>query len=49
MIHTLPDSFMDQGEFGTASSVADVIEVECEPVYAEKCGQDQRHRALQPL
>ena len=36
MIHTLPGSFMDQGEFGSASSVADVIEVECEPVYAEK-------------
>ncbi len=36
VIHTLPNSFMDQGEFGTASSVADVIEVECEPVYAEK-------------
>jgi len=35
VINTLPDSFMDQGEFGTASSIADVIEVECEPVYAE--------------
>ena len=27
---------MDQGEFGSASSVADIIEVECEEVYAEK-------------
>ncbi len=32
----LPDSFMDQGEFANASSVADIIEVECEEVYAEK-------------
>ena len=31
-----PAQFMDQGEFGAASSVADVIEVECEEVYAEK-------------
>ena len=31
-----PGSFMDQGEFGSASSVADIIEVECEEVYAEK-------------
>ena len=36
VVHALPKSFMDQGEFGTASSVADVIEVECEPVYAEQ-------------
>jgi hypothetical protein len=35
VVHALPSSFMDQGEFGTASSIADVIEVECEPVYAE--------------
>jgi hypothetical protein len=35
VVHTLPASFMDQGEFGTASSIADVIEVECEEVYAE--------------
>ena len=36
VIYSLP-SFMDQG-FGTkfASSVADVIEVECQPVYAEQ-------------
>ena len=27
---------MDQGEFGTSSSVADIIEVECEEVYAEQ-------------
>ncbi len=26
---------MDQGEFGTSSSVADIVSVECEPVYAE--------------
>jgi hypothetical protein len=32
VIHSLP-SFMDQGEFGEASSVADVVEVECQPVY----------------
>ena len=36
VVHALPSSFMDQGEFGTASSVADIIEVECEEVYAEK-------------
>jgi len=36
VVHALPDSFMDHGEFGSASSVADIIEVECEPVYAEK-------------
>jgi hypothetical protein len=33
VIHSLA-SFMDQGEFKEASSVADVIEVECDPVYA---------------
>jgi hypothetical protein len=36
VVHALPSSFMDQGEFGTASSVADIIEVECEEVYAEQ-------------
>jgi hypothetical protein len=36
VVHALPSSFMDQGEFGAASSVADVVEVECESVYAEK-------------
>ena len=36
VVHSEPGAFMDQGEFGSASSVADVIEVECEPVYAEK-------------
>jgi len=36
VVHALPSSFMDQGEFGTASSVADIVEVECEPVFAEK-------------
>jgi len=36
VIHTLPSSFMDQGEFATSSSVADIVEVECEPVFAEK-------------
>ncbi len=36
VVHTLPNSFMDQGEFENASSVADIIEVECEEVYAEK-------------
>jgi len=36
VVHALPSSFMDQGEFGTASSVADIVEVECEAVYAEK-------------
>ncbi len=35
VLHTTPGSFVDQGEFGTASSVADVVEVECQPVYAE--------------
>jgi hypothetical protein len=36
VVHTLPSSFMDQGEFSTASSIADIIEVECEPVFAEQ-------------
>jgi hypothetical protein len=36
VVHAMPNAFMDQGEFGAASSVADVIEVECEEVYAEK-------------
>jgi hypothetical protein len=35
VVHALPASFMDQGEFGSASSVADIVEVECEEVYAE--------------
>jgi len=34
VVNSLP-SFMDQGEFSKASSIADVVEVECEPVYAE--------------
>jgi len=36
VVHALPSSFMDQGEFGAASSVADIVEVECEEVYAER-------------
>ena len=36
VVHAMPNAFMDQGEFGSASSVADVIEVECEEVYAEQ-------------
>ncbi len=36
VVHAMPNAFMDQGEFGTSSSVADIIEVECEEVYAEK-------------
>jgi hypothetical protein len=36
VVHALPSSFMDQGEFENASSVADIIEVECEEVYSEK-------------
>ena len=35
MSSTRCPSFMDQGEFGNSSSVADIVEVECEPVYAE--------------
>jgi len=35
VVHALPSAFMDQGEFGAASSVADIVEVECEEVYAE--------------
>jgi hypothetical protein len=30
-----PGSFMDEGEFKEASSVADIVEVECSAVYAE--------------
>jgi hypothetical protein len=33
VIHSLP-SFVAQGEFGEASSVADIVEVECNPEYA---------------
>ena len=36
VVYTEPGSFMDQGEFSTASSIADIVSVECEPVYAEK-------------
>ncbi|HTZ62728.1 MAG TPA: hypothetical protein VMB51_01335 [Solirubrobacteraceae bacterium] len=35
VIHTLP-SFMDEGYGSEASSVADIIEIECEPVFAEQ-------------
>ncbi len=35
VIHMLP-SFMDQGFGSHASSVADIIEVECEPIFAEQ-------------
>jgi hypothetical protein len=35
VVHAMPSSFMDQGEFGSSSSVADVVEVECEEVFAE--------------
>jgi hypothetical protein len=34
IIQTLPPSFVDQGEFGASSSVADVVRVSCEPVLA---------------
>jgi hypothetical protein len=30
-----PSTFTDQGEYDTASSIATVVEVECNPVYAE--------------
>jgi hypothetical protein len=33
-VRSLP-SFIAQGEFGRASSVADIVEVECESIYAE--------------
>ncbi len=35
IVHSLP-SFVEAGEKATASSLADIIEVECEPVYAGK-------------
>ena len=35
VVYTEPGQFMDQGEFDTSSSVADIVSVECEPVYAE--------------
>ncbi|HTQ69296.1 MAG TPA: hypothetical protein VMI13_11455 [Solirubrobacteraceae bacterium] len=35
VVYTEPGAFMDQGEFGTSSSVADIVSVECEEVYAE--------------
>ena len=34
VLHSLP-SFIDQGEGRNASSVADIVEIECAPVYAE--------------
>ena len=34
VVRALPSAFMDQGEFYASSSVADVVEVSCEPVYA---------------
>jgi hypothetical protein len=36
VVHALPNAFMDQGEFDNSSSIADIIEVECEEVYAEQ-------------
>jgi len=36
VVNALPGQFMDQGEFDNSSSIADIIEVECEPVYAEQ-------------
>jgi len=35
-VNAMPGSFMDQGEFAAASSVADIVEVECKQVFAEK-------------
>jgi uncharacterized repeat protein (TIGR01451 family) len=35
VVHSLP-SFVEAGEKTTASSLADIVEVECEPVYAGK-------------
>lgn len=35
VLHSLP-SFVDQGEFAQASSIADIVEVECQPVFAEQ-------------
>lgn len=34
VVKTMTPSFIDQGEFGTSSSVADIVEVECNPEYA---------------
>jgi hypothetical protein len=34
VVQTLPPSFVDQGEFATSSSAADVVQVSCEPTYA---------------
>ncbi len=34
VVRTLPGSFTDQGEMSGSSTVADVVEVSCEPVYA---------------
>ncbi|HUH81934.1 MAG TPA: hypothetical protein VLZ06_11470, partial [Solirubrobacteraceae bacterium] len=36
VVHALPNAFMDQGEFKANSSIADIIEVECEEVFAEQ-------------
>jgi hypothetical protein len=36
VVYTEPGSFMDQGEFEMSSSIADIVSVECEPVYAER-------------
>ena len=48
-VNTLPASSWTRASSATSSSVADIIEVECEPVYAEQPRPDQRQRALQPL
>ena len=37
VVHSLP-AFLDQGYGNEASSVADIIEVECNPTYAERSG-----------
>ena len=36
VVRAMPSAFMDQGELYAGSSVADVIEVSCEPVYARR-------------
>lgn len=46
VVKTTPSSFIDQGEFGTSSSVADIIEVSCNPEYAAESLVEVRDQEL---
>jgi len=46
IVKALPSSFIDQGEFSTSSSVATVLEVECNPEYAAESLVEVRDEEL---